>query len=56
MNIVGLNNKDEDFWESLKEWEELMLMETWIEEKGLENEREASEGIRMEIRDGEKRR
>jgi len=32
-NVAGLKNKDKDFWESLKEWEVIMLSETWMEGK-----------------------
>lgn len=32
-NVAGLGNKDKDFWEGLREWEVMVLMETWVEEK-----------------------
>ncbi|XP_011879508.1 PREDICTED: uncharacterized protein LOC105568414, partial [Vollenhovia emeryi] len=32
-NIAGLSNKDEEFWRGLKEWEVIILMETWVEKK-----------------------
>lgn len=33
-NVAGLGNKDKEFWKRLKEWDVMVLMETWIEEKG----------------------
>jgi len=33
-NVAGLRNKDRDFWEGLKEWDVMFLMETWMDEKG----------------------
>jgi len=33
-NVAGLGNKDRDFWESLKKWDVMILIETWTEEKG----------------------
>lgn len=35
-NMAGLRNKDADFWEKLKEWEVMVLMETWVKKKGWE--------------------
>lgn len=32
--MAGLGNKDGDFWEGLREWDVLVLSETWVEEKG----------------------
>lgn len=29
-----MNNKDEEFWKELNEWDVMMLMETWVDEKG----------------------
>lgn len=29
-NVAGLENKDREFWESLKEWDVIFLSETWI--------------------------
>jgi len=37
--MVGLGNKDRDFWNKLKEWEVIVLVETWVERKGWENVR-----------------
>lgn len=39
-NVVGLNNKDEEFWKELNEWDVMMLMETWVDEKGWEKIRD----------------
>lgn len=33
-NVAGLGNKDGDFWKGLKEWDVLVLSETWVDEKG----------------------
>lgn len=32
-NITVLKNKDREFWENLREWEVIVLMETWTEER-----------------------
>ncbi|KYN12410.1 hypothetical protein ALC57_15415 [Trachymyrmex cornetzi] len=32
-NVLGLGNKDRDFWDRLKGWDAKVLMETWVEEK-----------------------
>lgn len=29
-----MNNKDREFWEDLKRWDVIVLLETWVEEKG----------------------
>lgn len=33
-NVVGVGNKDREFWQRIKEWDVIVLSETWIEEKG----------------------
>lgn len=33
-NVAGLSNKDRDFWKGLNGWEVMILMETWVDEKG----------------------
>lgn len=33
-NVAGLSNKDKKFWESLKNWDMIVLSETWAEEDG----------------------
>lgn len=33
-NVAGLRNKDEDFWAGLRKWEVIVLLETWMNEKG----------------------
>ncbi|EZA49488.1 hypothetical protein X777_12282 [Ooceraea biroi] len=33
-NVAGLHNKDECFWKSLKEWDVMVLSETWVEGRG----------------------
>lgn len=32
-NVAGLRNKDEEFWNGLKNWDLVTLTETWTEEK-----------------------
>lgn len=29
-----MNNKDEEFWKELNEWDVMMLMKTWVDKKG----------------------
>ncbi|XP_011881707.1 PREDICTED: golgin subfamily A member 6-like protein 22, partial [Vollenhovia emeryi] len=36
----GIGRKDKDFWEILKQWDIMMLTETWVEEKGVKKLRE----------------
>lgn len=33
-NVAGLGNKDKEFWKGLAEWNVIVLLETWVEEKG----------------------
>lgn len=35
-NVAGMSKKDKDFWKGLKERDVMILMETWVEEKGWE--------------------
>jgi len=32
--VAGLGNKDKGFWRGLEEWDVMVLIETWVEEKG----------------------
>ncbi|XP_020297725.1 uncharacterized protein LOC109862177 [Pseudomyrmex gracilis] len=32
-NVPGLKNKDKDFWEGLRTWDIMILMETWVDKK-----------------------
>jgi len=32
-NVAGVREKDEKFWERIKEWDVVGLVETWIEER-----------------------
>lgn len=32
-NVAGLGNKDADFWRGIREWDVVVLLETWIREK-----------------------
>lgn len=34
--VAGVRNKDKDFWEGLEEWDIVVMIETWIDEKGWE--------------------
>lgn len=33
-NVVRMGNKDGEFWERLREWDVLVLWETWMDKKG----------------------
>ncbi|XP_070157223.1 uncharacterized protein [Polyergus mexicanus] len=33
-NVAGLKNKDKGFWDRIGEWDVIVLMETWVDEKG----------------------
>lgn len=39
-NVAGLGNKDREFWEGLKEWEVILMSETWVDKKGWERVKE----------------
>lgn len=32
-NVAGLGSKDKDFWEGMKEWDVLVMSETWVHKK-----------------------
>lgn len=32
-NVTWLKNKDRSFWMGLKGWDEIMMSETWVEER-----------------------
>lgn len=32
--MAGLSNKDKGVWDSLKNWNAMVLSETWVEEEG----------------------
>lgn len=38
-NVAGLRNKDKEFWQGLREWDVMMLSETWVDRKGWEKVR-----------------
>lgn len=38
-NVAGVGNKDEEFWKGIAEWEVIVLIETWLMEKGWEKMR-----------------
>lgn len=29
-NVAGLKNKDRNFWEAIKEWDVVVISETWV--------------------------
>jgi len=31
--VIGLRNEDKEFWKNLGEWDVIMLMETWLEQR-----------------------
>ena len=33
-NVAGLGNKGKDFWKEIREWDIIVMSETWMEEKG----------------------
>lgn len=33
-NVAGIGNKDKEFWKGLENWDVMVLIETWVEEKG----------------------
>jgi len=35
-NVAGIRGKDEEFWERIKEWDIIGLVETWVEKKDWE--------------------
>lgn len=35
-NVAGMENKDKEFWDGLREWDVIVLSETWVDEKGWE--------------------
>lgn len=38
--MAGLRNKDKDFWARLKDWDVIMMCETWICSEGWERVKE----------------
>lgn len=59
-NVAGLGNKDKEFWKRLKEWDVMVLMETWVKEKGWNKIRRKLEGYKWGMqgttRKGKRRR
>ena len=35
-NVAGLGNKDREFWKGINDWDVVVMMETWVEDKGWE--------------------
>lgn len=44
-NVAGLANKDREFWEGLKNWEVMVLVETWTDTRVEGGERKVAKGI-----------
>lgn len=38
-NVAGLKKKDRDFWRGLEAWDVIVMVETWVDEKGWERVR-----------------
>lgn len=38
-NVAGLKKKDRDFWRGLEAWDVIVMIETWVDEKGWERVR-----------------
>jgi len=34
LNVARMYNKDRDFWDKLREWDVMVLLETWVERRG----------------------
>lgn len=39
-NVAGLLGKDREFWERIKDWDVIVVSETWIDERGWEKIKE----------------
>ncbi|XP_071580245.1 uncharacterized protein [Temnothorax nylanderi] len=39
-NVADITNKDKDFWEGIEEWDVVVMMEIWMDEKGWEKMKE----------------
>lgn len=51
-NVAGMVYKDRDFWENLKDWDVMVLSETWVQEKGWEKvRRRLPRGYRWEMQE-----
>jgi len=47
--VAGLRNKDTNFWKGINEWDVVVMLETWVEEKGWEKIKERmTKGFRWE--------
>lgn len=38
-NVAGVRNKDKEFWEGVQEWDIVVMIETWLDERGWEKVR-----------------
>lgn len=48
-------NEDKEFWESLKIWDAMVLLETWVEEKGWEKVKKKLPGVCTGLSNGHKK-
>lgn len=39
-NVASVGNKDKEFWEETERWDVVIMMETWMDERGWERIRE----------------
>lgn len=52
-NVADLVNKDKEFWEGLKDWDVMVLSETWVEVEGWRRVREkVTGGVYLEVASG----
>lgn len=56
-NVAGLKNKEEKFWKTIENWEVVVMMETWIDERGWEViKKKLPKGYRWEKQAAKKRK
>lgn len=49
-NVAGLGNKDGDFWKGIKNWDVVVMAETWMEKRGCDRIKERmTRGFRWEV-------
>lgn len=54
--MVGLTNKEKDFWEEIKKWNIVLMSETWMDEKVWDKCRECvPRGYRWELQAAKKK-
>lgn len=56
-NVAGVKNKDEEFWEGLRSWEVVVLIETWVDRKGWEGIKDKwKKGFKWEVQEAKRSR